>query len=353
MKLLHKHIANSVLSSIAIVVLVVMALDAIAQWVQELSDIKAGYTLIEAAQYVLLTLPGGLYNYLPLSCLVGCLIGLGLLASGSELVVMRAAGVSLIQIIGAVMRPVLSLIVLGILLGEYVTPFTEQYAQSRKAMALGQNAAQQVNKGVWVREGQDYLFFAALLPNGDLYGLSRFEFDSSGQLMRSRFVKMAQYAEGQWVEREGRITHFSPEKLTTETYAVKPWSSTLTPDVLQVLVLGAENLPLWRLFTYSQYLEQQGRDATEFWLSFWRKALQPLAITSLVMIAISFIFGPLRQVAMGTRIFGGVMVGILFKTSQDLLGPSSVLFGFSPLFAVLIPIGVCAVIGGVLLKRSA
>ena len=78
-----------------------------------------------------------------------------------------------------------------------------------------------------------------------------------------------------------------------------------------------------------------------------------MSTLSLVMIAISFIFGPLRQVTVGFRIFTGVIVGIVFRTSQDLLGPSSLIFGFSPLIAVLVPILVCTLLGLLLLRRSA
>jgi len=86
---------------------------------------------------------------------------------------------------------------------------------------------------------------------------------------------------------------------------------------------------------------------------FWDKAMQPLTIVSLVLIAISFVFGPLRQVTMGYRIFTGVVVGLVFRTSQDLLGPASVVFGFSPFLAVMFPALVCCVIGLVLLRRAA
>jgi lipopolysaccharide export system permease protein len=80
--------------------------------------------------------------------------------------------------------------------------------------------------------------------------------------------------------------------------------------------------------------------------------LQPLAIAGLVLVAISFIFGPLRDGTMGFRIFAGVIVGIVFRTSQDLLGPASLVFGFSPLYAALIPIAVCMLFGIGLLQKA-
>ncbi|MCK9563551.1 MAG: hypothetical protein M0R02_12630, partial [Bacteroidales bacterium] len=79
---------------------------------------------------------------------------------------------------------------------------------------------------------------------------------------------------------------------------------------------------------------------------------QPLTIASLVLIAVSFVFGPLRESTMGFRIFAGVIAGIVFSTSQQLLGPASLLYGFSPLWAVLIPVALSVLVGVVLLRRA-
>src|SRR5690606_42139823 len=62
--------------------------------------------------------------------------------------------------------------------------------------------------------------------------------------------------------------------------------------------------------------------------------------------------GPLRSVTLGQRIFTGVIVGFVFRILQDLLGPASQVFGFSPLLAVVVPAGLCALAGAWLLKRA-
>ena len=80
--------------------------------------------------------------------------------------------------------------------------------------------------------------------------------------------------------------------------------------------------------------------------------MQPLVTAALVLMAISFIFGPLRSVTLGQRVFTGVLVGFVFKIGQDLLGPSSLVFGFPPLLAVLIPSAICAIAGLLLLRRA-
>jgi lipopolysaccharide export system permease protein len=71
-----------------------------------------------------------------------------------------------------------------------------------------------------------------------------------------------------------------------------------------------------------------------------------------VIVTISFVFGPLRSVTMGFRVFTGLIVGLLFKYMQDLLGPMSVVFGFNPAIAILLPIAISAAAGAWLMRRA-
>ena len=86
-------------------------------------------------------------------------------------------------------------------------------------------------------------------------------------------------------------------------------------------------------------------------LSFWGKLLQPLATLALVLLAVSFVFGPLRESTMGFRVFVAIGVGLLFTILQQLLEPASLLLGINPLFAVLLPIMSCAALGIVSMLR--
>jgi lipopolysaccharide export system permease protein len=101
-----------------------------------------------------------------------------------------------------------------------------------------------------------------------------------------------------------------------------------------------------------KYMESQGLNTDNFQLGLWTKAFQPFASLSLVFVAISFIFGPLRETTMGMRVVSGLVTGIVFKFVQDLLSPASLVFGFPPLIATATPILICLVSGYVLLKRA-
>lgn len=352
MRRLNRYIAKSVIGAILLVMLVIVGLDIIGAMVDELGELKGGYTLLEVFIYLALTLPGRIYEWIPFSSLVGCLIGLGLLASSSELVVMRAAGVSVGRITWIVMKPVILFIVLGLTLGEYVTPYSDQIAESRRALAQGDKRALESRRGLWNREGNEFMHFNAVLPNGRLYGVTRYQFNEQGQMVSASFASTALYQGDYWQEEGVVITRIGPDGSDQEIISQRRWDTDLSPQLLNVLVLPPDALSIESLYTYASYLDLQTVDSSEYWLAFWKKVMQPLVTASLVLIAISFIFGPLREVTMGYRIFSGVIVGIVFRTSQDLMGPSSLVFGFSPLLAVAIPVLVCFLIGIVLLQRT-
>ncbi len=352
MKQLNRYVGSTVLGAILLVLFVIVALDLISDFVDQLGNLRGNYDLMEAAVYVLLYVPSSICDYISLSALVGCLVGLGLLASSSELTVMRAAGVSVSRIVWIVFRPVLLVVFTGALLNEFVAPYLDQYADSRRALAKGHSRALEREKGLWNREGNEYMHFNAVLPNGKLYGITRYEFGNDGKLMTASFVDSAIYQAGYWIEQSGSISHFEQERVRVEHFSSRRWDSELSPELLNVLVLQPDELPMQRLFDYARYLDKQSLDSSDYRLAFWQKALQPLATLSLVVIAISFILGPLRQVTMGFRVFVGVLVGLVFQTSQKLLGPTSIILGFSPVYAVLIPILVCFILGFTLLKRA-
>jgi len=353
MRKLNSYIAKSVIGSVAMVLLVILALDVISALVDQLGDMRGEYNFIEVMIYVGLTVPARINEYIPFSALVGCLIGLGMLAGNSELVVMRAAGISVPKITWAVLRPVFIFIALGLVLGEFITPYTDQLAESRRSIALGRLQALET-KGVWNKDGDEYVHANAVLPSGEMRGLSRYQFDQLGRLQRSSFAEKALYIDGYWLEHNGSETLFDPAglKLQTHSYIQRDWHSNLNPELLKLLVLSPEGLSISSLYRYVDYLQLQGLAADKYRLAFWKKVLQPLATASLVLIAVSFIFGPLRETTMGYRIFTGVIVGIVFRTSQDLLGPSSLVFGFQPFIAILIPILICAGFGFYLLRKA-
>lgn len=352
MRKLDRYIGWTVFTAIGLVLVIIVGLDAVAAFIDESEDVSATYTFGEAALYVFLTLPGRLYEFIPFAALIGCLLGLGQLASSSELVVMRAAGVSTGRLVWVAMKPALLIAVLGFVLGEYLAPRAEQLAQSGRAMAQNPGESFSGRHGIWNREGDTFLHFNALQPEGVVHGITLLQFDDKQRLLSSLQARSATFEGDHWVMEQVQQTYLSSWETTREARETLRWDTGITPQLLTLVVVEPGQLPLADLYRYSHYLQQQGLDSDDYQLAMWRKLLQPVAIGSLVLVAISFIFGPLREGTMGFRIFAGVLVGIVFRTSQDLLGPASLVFGFSPIYAALAPIVVCLLAGLFLLSKA-
>ena len=352
MRKLDNYVMRTVGASMLVVMFVVLSLDLVFGFIAELDDTRGDYQALQALSYIIMTLPRRIYDYLPVGAFMGCLIGLGAMANSSELTVMRAAGVSIRRIVWSAMKPTLVVVVIGLLLGEYVAPHTERIAQSQKAIALGASKNIAAASGVWHREGNTFIHLNAVQPDGVLVGVSLFVLDDDRWLSSSTFAERATYQGSHWLLENASRTRVYRDRTEQQLYPQLRWDSGLTPDVLSVLIVKPENLAMTGLYTYASYLDEQGLNATNYWLAFWKKVLAPVTMAVMVLVAISFVFGPLRSVTMGFRVFTGIIVGLLFKYTQDLLGPMSLVYGFSPILAILTPIVVFAAIGGLLMRRA-
>lgn len=345
------YVSRTVFTAIALTLLVFLALDFIFGLISQLEKVTENYTAFEAFKYMVFTMPRRLYDYIPYSCLIGCLAGLGLLASSSELVIIRAAGVSVKRIAWMALRPALIFILIAMTIGEFVAPYTEQMADNRRNF-LRYNNTQKAPQNMWNREGNEFMYVNAVLPNGVVYGLTRYHFNDQHQLESASFSKQATYQDNYWQEEDISITRLGGDSIQNEVIPSRRWETNLTPNLFNILVLAPEDISLRNLHYYINYLDKQNLSSSSYSLAFWQKTLQPLATGALVLVAISFIFGPLRSVTMGQRIFTGVVFGIVFVLLQKLLGPSSLVFGFPPLIAVMIPIVLCIALGIYLLNRA-
>lgn len=352
MRKIDGYIMRTVGGAVFLVMVVVLSLDLIFAVIGELDNTKNEYQILSVLWYVCLTVPRRIYDYLPLGAFMGCLVGLGSLASSSELTVIRAAGVSLKRIVWSAMKPALVVVLLGVVIGEYAAPPAERLAQSFKAVAQGAGTNKASATGVWHREGDVFMHLNAVQPNGVLHGISLFRFDDQRGLISASFASRATYQGDHWLLQDVETTRIKKTGTSLVKNKALRWDTGLSPDVLSVLIVKPENLSISGLYTYSNYLKKQGLSASRYWLAFWKKALMPLGTAVMVLVAISFIFGPLRSVTMGFRVFTGLLVGLLFKYMQDLLGPLSLVYGFNPMLAVLIPIVISAIAGAILMRRA-
>jgi lipopolysaccharide export system permease protein len=378
MKLLRRYIASTVLQAIALVLVVIVALDVLALVIEQVGEIRGGYSFGRVLEYVAFRTPGFIVANTGFAALIGCLAGLGILANQNELTVLRTSGISILQIVGMVMRPALLVIVFSMGVGE-VSPYADRTAVGIRDVAqaavpapvrslantltnriqekIRRNAARLYpafdpdrEKNIWNRDGNEFVRFAIVLPHGEAYGITRFHFNDDRILIWIQYAQQGNYQSGGWQLTQVRTTYFD-KVLREEKQDSLYWKTSLSPELLTFVSTEPENLTFSELGSYGDFLHAQQRDNRAYELQWWKRVCKPLEIFSLVLIAIFFVFGSLRQVTIGQRIFVGVMVGVVFQTLQNMASVSSLVYGFSPLVAVLLPIAVCTSVGLVMLSR--
>lgn len=352
MKLLRRYLFRTVFAPALVCSLMIAGLDGLFRFVDELRALDGNYQAVQALQYVVTLMPGRFTLFLPVAILLGALFGLGLLANSSELVVIRSAGPSLTRLCWMVLRPVLVLLAVGMLLGETVAPYASQVAESNRNLQQGGGKVMRSSYGYWLRQNDEFVHINAVQPNGAIYGVTRLIFDKEHQLVESQFVQRGIYqGEGSWALQGVQGSRIGSDKVDAYQEQEGRWNNGLTPEQLAVVIVNPADLSLKRQWEYASYLKQQGLTAAEYLLSFWQKVFMPLATIGMVLIAISFIFGPLREVSMGGRLTTGIVAGLLFHYGQQFFGSLSLVFHTSPFVAGFVPPAICIGIGIWLLGR--
>lgn len=348
---LDRYIARNVLAAIIAVQFVLLGLDITIAYIGDLSDTQGNYTALDVLLYLGMRLPWRFYQYAPVAVLIGALIGMGSMASSNELTIMRASGRSLARIVWGVMKPVLLVVVAVLLVAEFVSPRTEQFAEAwRLEQRQGENA-QPASRSGWQFEGNSVYRFGAIRADDVVLDLNRYRFDER-RLVEATHADRAHWEDGVWQLEGITTTRIFEDHTEAEYLESAAWDTAITPTQLERLLRDVESQAPSELWAYANFLQSQGLQADQPLLYFWQKMLMPLTMGSLVLIAASFVFGPLRTVAAGTRVFYGVVTGLVFKYIQDLLAPASTIFGFSPVWAVLVPTLACAVVGIYFLRRN-
>lgn len=381
LKVLSRYVKLNALLAIVGAVVGLWALQLVFSYLSELDSLDDNYTMGQAIKYIFYRSPYFLEQFIPTGALLGAVVGLGLLANKSELVVMRAAGVSVYRIVGWVLQPALIFVILALAINQFVLPTSNQLAKeindadsrslvtSVRGYWTMQPRFESLEDGSTKPDGSDILYIDYADVQGNIGEVKRWHLDNNGNLQTAVHAK-----DGQYIGREPLNSNDSKPseqyryewqlndmtKLTINqgfdsSQDIAP-SDTLSlpfaPDSVYLLTRKAEDLSLTQLYEHRQFMRQQGTRSLSHELAFWQKLLSPLSILSLVIVACSFVFGSLRTHSLGLRIVVALLFGLLFSYVQDLVGFVSLATGFSPMLMVILPIIASAILGGYLLKRQ-
>jgi lipopolysaccharide export system permease protein len=338
MKILDLYIARMIVSTSGLCLLILTGLSGIIKWVDQLRVVGRGaYTMLDAGIYVLFLVPRDIEMFFPMAVLLGALIGMGMLASNSELVVMQVSGMSRLQITQSAMKTAVPLMIMVMALGEWGAPIAEKSAKELQATKISGGSLIKSHRGIWAKDGDLFVNIGEVKDVNTLIDIRLYEFNDQQELTGVTHAKTAEFIGDAWQLSAVDNTTVKEDRVIRDHLDTDVWQSSLTPDKLSVVSVKPEALSISGLIDYLDYLKINQQDPSRYELALWRKIMQPVTVAVMMLVALSFVFGPLRTVTMGARVLLGVVAGFSFYISNEIFGPMSIVYELPAVVGAIAP----------------
>jgi lipopolysaccharide export system permease protein len=299
---------------------------------EELEQVGTGnFEVIDALNVMGLSLPKISLELLPVTSLIGVLVGLGTLASQQELIALRAAGWSNFRIA----RPVLMLALLIVagagVLQQWAIPLLEHEIATLRANTILETDVEGEDAQFWTRSGGQMVRIGGvqfgLMPTD----VEIFEQDESGHIGRLLQANRADILNAStWQLYDVQATHITETGTRTEYQTQMRWQSVLTPDQMATIITTAAALAPTDLIQYVDHLQENDLDSHRYRLVLWQQLSLPIGILGMALLGVPFVVGSTRSLAAGSRISIGIVIGILFYLAERTLGQVALLYALPP-----------------------
>lgn len=352
--LLEKHIATTIGRSTVVTLLVIVMILMVFGLIDEMDDVGVGnYDINDALLVAMLAAPRHIFEVFPVAVLIGSLVGLGGLASQGELVAMRAAGMSIRDIIVAIIKTGMIMVIFAFVFGDYVAPASERYSTTLRATEMQQKITLESEYGFWEKDGAAFTNIRTILPGGDLRDIYIYEFNDRRQLTLATYAQSAAFVDDGWVLRQVSQTEII-DKVRTSTRQLEEaqWNALLDPDLVDMLVIRPGMMPVIGLYQYLSRMNAGDQAAREYEVAFWAKIGIPFATMVMVFLAVPFVVGHQQRGEKGQRIFLGIVLGMSFYLLNRAMSYIALVWAWDPLLAAAMPSMLFLVLGIFMLRRA-
>ena len=353
MTILDRYIMRAILTTVTLVMAVLLILSALLTFIGEQDDIGVGnYTTLQAFWFVLLNLPQQAWELLPIGALIGALTGLGSVARGSELTVIRATGVSTARIAGAALLAAGLLIAIEVVLGEFLASPLLQAARQQKAFSKFTNVSFGGGGGAWVRDGSLILNVTEQSGERQFGGMLIFELSPEHRLSAvGRAARATAGPDQKWLLTDYSESRFTHDRVIARSAGKRTLESRVSADFLGLAVSDPRRLEVFTLWQLIRYSQANQLDARPYLFAFWSRIARTAAIAFAVLLSVPLALGSLRSARTGTRSVVGLLVGVALFLMQRLIESGTIVFNLNPVIVAWLPTAMLAVVSLVLLAR--
>lgn len=350
--LLTQYLTRAILIGSALVLVVLLALAGLFEFIAELDDVRNNYQTPQAILYTALRLPNLAFEMMPVAVLIGSLIGLGALASHSEIIVMRASGLSVRRIAGMVAFAGGVLLVFAALLGEFVGPPLDFYARDMRLNArLGQED-EQLGNATWVKDGPVYLHLERVSSEFEFGSIYLYRFNDDHTLASiGKADNSGIDDDDRWRLENLRETRFEHDAVQVVESSVAVQSFEVNAELLSNALAKPLSLSLRGLRSYIDYLDRNALDSSRYRSELWYRVSRTVTVLVMPILALAFMFGSLRTGGTGSRLLIGVVIGLAYYLASEMLANSGQVFNLDPVLVSWLPATALVLVTGVALAR--
>ena len=350
--ILVRYINKEFFIGISMIMIGLISLFAFFDFIQEIGDLgKGSYGIIQAISFVILSIPGHIYEIVPLAVLIGAMYTIGQLSYNSELNVLRASGYSIKKIAWSLMYVGILFSFFTVLIGDFIAPHSEKSAQQIKIISTNSSVSQEFSSGFWIKDGDNFVNIENVLPDSSLEQIHIYEFDENFNLRTIVDAKNGSFKNGEWKLKDIKQTILDKDSVKTKTIESGSWKSLMRPEMMNALIISPQKMSSINLLKFINYLKKNNQKSTKFEVALWEKLIHPLMPLVMIIFAIPFGFLQERSGGKFFKMFVGIIIGIVYQILNTMIRHLSLLNDWQPFISSLIPTLIFLSIGIFLINK--
>ena len=349
---LAKMFTLRILAVLVMLVLVLMMLDLLSNSGKILAVPGNGQG--ELLTYAALRIPQLIQRFLPYSVLLATLITLVTLNQNSEVVAMKAAGLSAHQVLAP-------LLLTALVVGGISFVFNERVVTRATALLKAWDAAEfgsipeesQVRANVYLTDGSNVLTAAQLTGSGNairMHDVTWYRRSPEGTIVEQVDADSATYANPGW--RLDKVERFDVASASSSGQASMVVSEGLTPDHIDLAKIDPDAVAFWDLGPSIDAYEEAGRRTAEMRAKWWHKLSGPLSSFLMPLLGAVAAFGLARSGQLFVRALIGMALGFAYFVVDNAALAMGNFGGYPPFLAAWAPFMLFLLIGETVLIRT-
>jgi len=306
----------------------------------------------ELWRYVFLRLPQLVTRFLPFSVLLGTLITLASLNQHSEIITMKAAGISAHQIIAPLVVAGLALGIVNFVFNERITTRATAALNAWEAVDYGHiPPATRVHANVWVQRGDDLILARRVSGAGEvrLDGVTIYD-RNGGTLHRIIDAEWGHWVDGRLVL--SGVREFNVDAGRVARAATLDLGTPITAAQFTLASADADEQDFLRLRQSIADLEAAGRPSASLRAGMWHKISGPLSTVLMPLLAAVAAFGLARSGQLFVRVVIGMALGFAYFVADNFALAMGNLGAYPPFLAAWGPFLLFLLVGEAVLIRT-